>query len=46
VEPAYFVSRTIDAFESGDAVMAASDQTVSPTYVPDLVYTRFDLLID
>ena len=41
-----FVTRALDAMENGRAFAAASDITVSPTYVPDLVHTCLDLLID
>src|SRR5688572_30883318 len=33
-------------FENGRIVSAASDITISPTYVPDLVNAALDLLID
>lgn len=41
-----FVTRTIAEVASGRTVTAASDMTVSPTYVPDLVHACLDLLID
>ena len=40
-----FVVRTLRSFASGGGVRAAAD-TVSPTYVPDLVSASLDLLID
>ncbi len=41
-----FVSRALDALDRGEPFAAASDLTVSPTYVPNLVNTCLDLLID
>jgi dTDP-4-dehydrorhamnose reductase len=41
-----FVTQALDAFESGAPFTAASDITVSPTYVPDLVHACLDLAID
>jgi dTDP-4-dehydrorhamnose reductase len=41
-----FVTGTLRALRSGLPVEAASDQVVSPTYVPDLVHAALDLLID
>lgn len=41
-----FVTRALDALSAGRAFPAASDVTVSPTYVPDLVHACLDLLID
>jgi dTDP-4-dehydrorhamnose reductase len=41
-----FVTVTLRHLALGNAVRAASDMTVSPTYVPDLVNATLDLLID
>ncbi|MEO7494107.1 MAG: sugar nucleotide-binding protein [Massilia sp.] len=41
-----FVHQALTALERGEHVVAASNLTVSPTYVPDLVNTCLDLLID
>ncbi|HEX8611744.1 MAG TPA: family 1 glycosylhydrolase [Telluria sp.] len=41
-----FVTRALAALDNGQRFIAASDITVSPTYVPDLVNTCLDLLID
>ncbi len=41
-----FVTATVTALAEGRTVAAASDVTVSPTYVPDLVTAVLDLLID
>jgi dTDP-4-dehydrorhamnose reductase len=41
-----FVARTLDAVSRGEAVRAAADIVVSPTYVPDLVDATLDLLMD
>jgi dTDP-4-dehydrorhamnose reductase len=41
-----FVTLTLGALERGEPFTAASDLTVSPTYVPDLVHTCLDLAID
>lgn len=41
-----FVNHALDALSAGRAFPAASDVTVSPTYVPDLVNACLDLLID
>ncbi|SDC35279.1 dTDP-4-dehydrorhamnose reductase [Massilia sp. PDC64] len=41
-----FVTQALDALDAGRPFAAASDQIVSPTYVPDLVNTCLDLLID
>jgi dTDP-4-dehydrorhamnose reductase len=41
-----FVTQALDALDGGRPFAAASDQIVSPTYVPDLVNTCLDLLID
>jgi dTDP-4-dehydrorhamnose reductase len=41
-----FVAQALTALESGAPFAAANDITVSPTYVPDLVHTCLDLLID
>jgi dTDP-4-dehydrorhamnose reductase len=41
-----FVAVVLRKLACGDAVNAASDLTVSPTYVPDFVHAALDLLID
>lgn len=41
-----FVTQVIDTLGNGAPFMAASDLTVSPTYVPDLVHACLDLMID
>ncbi len=41
-----FVAQALSALESGAPFAAASDITVSPTYVPDLVNVCLDLMID
>jgi dTDP-4-dehydrorhamnose reductase len=41
-----FVYAALRTLASGDPFVAASDGVVSPTYVPDLVHTSLDLLID
>ncbi|MGI4876018.1 MAG: SDR family oxidoreductase, partial [Janthinobacterium lividum] len=41
-----FAVDAVDRLSSGQIVRAAADQIVSPTYVPDLVDTLLDLLID
>ncbi len=41
-----FAVHAIDALRRGERFRAASDSIVSPTYVPDLVDTLLDLLID
>jgi dTDP-4-dehydrorhamnose reductase len=41
-----FVSQALDALGNGRPFAALADQTVSPTYVPDLVNASLDLLID
>jgi len=41
-----FVHAVLEALAKGRPFYAASDITVSPTYVPDLVNTVLDLLID
>ena len=41
-----FVSLALDAIENGDPFAAADDLVVTPTYVPDLVNTCLDLMID
>jgi dTDP-4-dehydrorhamnose reductase len=41
-----FAVQALDAFERGERFVAASDATVSPTFVPDLVHVALDLLID
>ena len=41
-----FVTQALAAIRRGEPWHAATDQWVSPTYVPDLVRTSLDLLID
>ncbi len=41
-----FVSLALAALAQGRPFVAASDQIVSPTYVPDLVHASLNLLID
>ncbi len=41
-----FLSLALQALAEGRAFVAASDQIVSPTYVPDLGHAALDLLID
>jgi dTDP-4-dehydrorhamnose reductase len=41
-----FVTLTLRSLESGELVIASSDMTVSPTYVPDLVDETLNLLVD
>ena len=41
-----FVAQALGALGSGAPFAAANDLTVSPTYVPDLVHTCLDLIID
>jgi dTDP-4-dehydrorhamnose reductase len=41
-----FVTVALDALRRGARFSAASDQCVSPTYVPDLVQATLDLLVD
>jgi dTDP-4-dehydrorhamnose reductase len=41
-----FVTQALDALGNGRPFAAAADQVVTPTYVPDLVHTCLDLLID
>lgn len=41
-----FVTLALQALRRGETWAAACDQTVSPTYVPDLVHATLDLLMD
>jgi dTDP-4-dehydrorhamnose reductase len=41
-----FVTQALDALRNGRPFTATNDLVVSPTYVPDLVNTSLDLLID
>lgn len=41
-----FVTLALDALRQGQPWPAAGDQFVSPTYVPDLVKTSLDMLLD
>ncbi|GGY61203.1 hypothetical protein GCM10011613_00730 [Cellvibrio zantedeschiae] len=41
-----FIAQLIKSVTNGKSFMAASDQTITPTYVPDLVNNCLDLIID
>jgi dTDP-4-dehydrorhamnose reductase len=41
-----FVYHALRALAAGEVFVAADDAVVSPTYVPDLVHTSLDLLLD
>lgn len=41
-----FVTIALRHLSAGNTFVAAEDGIVSPTYVPDLVHTSLDLLID
>jgi dTDP-4-dehydrorhamnose reductase len=41
-----FATAMLGALSRGAAFRAANDETISPTYVPDLVHASLDLLID
>jgi dTDP-4-dehydrorhamnose reductase len=41
-----FLTITLQALARGEAVVAADDIVVSPTYVPDLTHATLDLLLD
>ncbi len=41
-----FVTRALQTLAGGGRIIAPADETVSPTYVPDLVQASLDLLID
>lgn len=45
-DPYNFITQSLQTLASGKNVQAASDLTVSPTYVPDLVNQSLNLLID
>jgi dTDP-4-dehydrorhamnose reductase len=45
-DPHNFLTQALKALGSGSPFAAASDITVSPTYVPDLVHACLDLIID
>jgi dTDP-4-dehydrorhamnose reductase len=45
-DEANFVTRALSSLAQGVTFEAASDVVVSPTYVPDLVETTLDLLLD
>jgi dTDP-4-dehydrorhamnose reductase len=45
-DDANFLTRALAALEGGAPFLAATDITVSPTYVPDLVHACLDLVID
>ncbi len=41
-----FLTTTLRALQRGESVIAATDWTVSPTYVPEMAHVCLDLLID
>jgi dTDP-4-dehydrorhamnose reductase len=41
-----FVASALRSLRSGRPLLVSNDTTISPTYVPDLVHTCLDLLID
>ncbi|HEV2610341.1 MAG TPA: family 1 glycosylhydrolase [Noviherbaspirillum sp.] len=41
-----FLTQALRTLQAGEPFRAAGDITISPTYVPDLVHTCLDLLID
>ena len=41
-----FVTQALNALERGDPFVAASDMTITPTFVPDLVHACLDLAVD
>ena len=41
-----FVYQALHAFMSGQTLRVANNVSISPTYIPDLVHTTLDLLID
>lgn len=41
-----FVTHLLTTLRNGERFRAANDQSVSPTYVPDLVHATLDLLVD
>ena len=45
-DPHNFISMALHALHAGEPFDAMSDVIVSPTYVPDLVHSCLDLLID
>ncbi len=45
-DSANFITITLNTLAAKRQVIAVNDQIVSPTYVPDLVHTSLDLLID
>lgn len=45
-DPHNFVTAGLRALRRGESWAAAHDQNVSPTYVPDLVQSALDLLVD
>jgi dTDP-4-dehydrorhamnose reductase len=45
-DPHNFITSGLEALRRGEVWAAAEDQAVSPTYVPDLVDTALDLLVD
>jgi dTDP-4-dehydrorhamnose reductase len=46
VDPHNFVTQALRRIADGEPFQAAGDTIVSPTYVPDLVWTALDLLLD
>src|SRR5579884_2586063 len=45
-DEANFITATLNALARGHEVTTVSDYVISPTYVPDLVHTSLDLLIN
>src|SRR5204863_1970030 len=45
-DPHNFAAQAVRAFSGGKSILAADDLIVSPTYLPDLVDTVLDLVID
>lgn len=45
-DPHNFVAQTLERLRRGEHCLAAEDQFVSPTYVPDLAQAALDLLVD
>jgi dTDP-4-dehydrorhamnose reductase len=45
-EHSNFVAHTLDTLARGETLAVADDEIVTPTYMPDLVHTSLDLLLD
>ena len=41
-----FITSALESFKKGEPFAVAKDVVISPTYIPDLVHTCLDLLID